>query len=491
MATQDELDELYARNLATMRPGSEVAPVRYDTSGPVENMPSISGVNEAMAAQAALQDEQAAMNPELVAGEVAGDVPGGVAGDVEVQVAGQVPGQVVADDNPYLDKAARALESGAAKERAGVEAQTAVEASKSKQKTEAMSKADREASNYALAQKTIAEQMDKMDREFEQRNIADEEEVRRAYQQRVDPSRYWANKDAGQKAMSVIAAGLFGYLGKGMEYLKRLDNLVAEDVRLQENERANKIAMAEKIQAKHGQNYKTLRDAREQAYENSLRAENKMWMGLKHTLEAIDVSHAGQAAEAQKGVALAHIDQNLAKGYMGLAQIQDKEKTAAANLALREMALMQRRQTQQRRLPPQAETGLQHRLSYIQALERMRAEVAQAEGLGKVGKSLTSFFGEGGEQKERFQQAFHDAVRERSQSALQQHEIKYFGSDLPGYNDWLKSSPRQLDAMIQNAYKGIQEYANTYQKRGFDVDPQAYAPSSPAPSQTFKSKKVE
>jgi hypothetical protein len=320
--------------------------------------------------------------------------------------------------------------------------------------------------------------MDKMDREFEQRNIADEEEVRRAYQQRVDPSRYWTNKDAGQKAMSVIAAGLFGYLGKGMDYLKRLDNLVAEDVRLQENERANKIAMAEKIQAKHGQNYKTLRDAREQAYENSLRSENKMWMGLKHTLEAIDVSHAGQAAMAQKDVALAHIDQNLAKGYMGLAQIQDKE-----------MALMQRQQMQSksvRRLPPQAETGLQHRLSYIQALERMRAEVAQAEGLGKVGKSLTSFFGEGGEQKDRFQQAFHDAVRERSQSALQQHEIKYFGGDLPGFNDWLKSSPRQLDNMIQNAYKGIQDYAGAYQKRGFDIDPTAYSSPSAAPAIKFE-----
>lgn len=411
---------------------------------------------------------------------------GGGGGGMGVGMSGSVP--MPGGENPYLQKAEQALRSGAELERQGVTAQAEVEASKAKGKAEAMTKAEAAAAEHALNQKKLAERMDQMDREFEQKNIADEEEVRRAYAQRVDPSRYWANKDAGQKAMSVIAAGIFGYLGKGMEYLKRLDNLVAEDIALQERERASKISMAEKLQAKHGADYKTLRNMREQAYENSIRAENKVWQGLKLTLEQIDVSHAGQAAMAQKDVSLAHINQNLAKNYISLAQIHDKNKTAEASLALREMALQQRGQSV-RRLPPQAETGLQHRLSYIQALERMRAEVSQAEGLGKVGTTLTSFFGEKGEQRDRFQQAFHDAVRERSQSALQQHEIKYFGGDLPGFNDWMKSSPRQLDTMIRNAYQGIQEYANFYQKRGFDVDPNAYAPADT--TSEIKARKVE
>lgn len=51
---------------------------------------------------------------------------------------------------------------------------------------------------------------------------------------KVDPNHYWSTKSGGQKAMSVLAAACFGFAGKGMDYLQRLDSLVEQDIRAQQ-----------------------------------------------------------------------------------------------------------------------------------------------------------------------------------------------------------------------------------------------------------------
>ncbi len=51
--------------------------------------------------------------------------------------------------------------------------------------------------------------------------------------QAPDPNRYWANKDAGQKAAAIIAGALFGATGQGMQWLSRLDSLVKQDIEQQ------------------------------------------------------------------------------------------------------------------------------------------------------------------------------------------------------------------------------------------------------------------
>ena len=444
-----------------------------------------------------VQVGQVELDPEDAPAGATGEVTGGVAGGVD-------SGLVIPTDagNPYMDEAARLARAGAEKERAGIEASAAVEAMKSGEKAKAMSKADLEATTYALKQKTIEEELAKMDREFERRNIADEEEVRRAYQQRVDPSRYWANKDAGQKAMSVIAAGLFGYLGKGMEYLKRLDNLVAEDVRLQEHERANKIAMAEKIQAKHGQNYKTLRDAREQAYENSLRAESKMWMGLKHTLEAIDVAHAGQAAVAQKFVALAHVDQQHAKVNLDLAQLRSRELTERANamerafsrqqdLELKREALGLKKQKAEQgvKLPAPEQLRVSATQEVLSLLQQMRDIAPKETGAGKLLKSVEGQLG--GEAKEKrndFELIKAEMIRAFSRSAIQGLEKDIFGGPLPSWNDWTTSTPRRIDGIMKRTQDALTKHVKELQTQGYAVDPEAYQIYKGA-SQTFKSEK--
>jgi hypothetical protein len=58
----------------------------------------------------------------------------------------------------------------------------------------------------------------------------------------VDPARYWNNQSDGQKAAAIISAALFGFAGKGMEALQRLDALVERDMRMQVSDRESRVA---------------------------------------------------------------------------------------------------------------------------------------------------------------------------------------------------------------------------------------------------------
>lgn len=68
------------------------------------------------------------------------------------------------------------------------------------------------------------------------------QQARQAASDPIDPNRFWNNKNVGQKAAAVIAGALFGFTGQGMQWLQRLDSLVAEDMRAQESDRASKVS---------------------------------------------------------------------------------------------------------------------------------------------------------------------------------------------------------------------------------------------------------
>lgn len=68
------------------------------------------------------------------------------------------------------------------------------------------------------------------------------QQARQAASDPIDPNRFWNNKNIGQKAAAVIAGALFGFTGQGMQWLQRLDSLVAEDMRAQESDRASKVS---------------------------------------------------------------------------------------------------------------------------------------------------------------------------------------------------------------------------------------------------------
>lgn len=483
MATEDGIDYSEAPNLTG------------------RSLPAVMAGNlKGAAAEQAARQDAAAEALGVQVGQVEFDQEEPVIDPVAGVDTGEAPPEILAAaqaesaPNPYLAKAEAESLKAAELERKGIEAQTEVETSKAKAKEDAGLDAQAKASEQALVQKQIAESMDQMDREFERRNQADEEEVRKAYAQRVDPGRYWANKDGAQKAMSVIAAGLFGYLGKGMEYLKRLDSLVAEDVQLQERERANKISMAEKIQAKHGQNYGALRDAREKSYENSLRTEAKIWAGLKHTFEQIDVAHAGPAAMAQKDVLLAKVNENLANNHMKQAQLFDKEKTARANLMLQTYkaqagqaakAAKAAKEARGEKLPAVTQTQIDHKVKYLQTLKNMRASISQAEQGGKVaqvGSFIKSAAGDTKIKRNNYNALVKDATKARSESALQQHEINYFQGDFPDFETFTYSGAKQLDEIIAQEINNLRTYVQLQQDRGYDARTDAFEKFIGAPT---------
>ncbi len=67
-----------------------------------------------------------------------------------------------------------------------------------------------------------------------------QQEVLEAGKAKINPGRYWANKDGGQKAAAVIAGALFGFTGQGMQWLQRLDGLVENDIKMQQADIANR-----------------------------------------------------------------------------------------------------------------------------------------------------------------------------------------------------------------------------------------------------------
>lgn len=68
------------------------------------------------------------------------------------------------------------------------------------------------------------------------------EKARQVASTAIDPHRYFNDQNIAQKAFTVLAGFCFGFTGQGMDFLKRLDSLVAEDNRLQQSDREMKVA---------------------------------------------------------------------------------------------------------------------------------------------------------------------------------------------------------------------------------------------------------
>lgn len=147
-------------------------------------------------------------------------------------------------------------------------------------------------------------------------STAMDERAREAASNPVDPNRYWNNKDAGQKAMAVISGALFGWTGQGMQWLQRLDSLVSEDMRVQESDRASKVAGLERSATRlgaAGQQALALGATEAEAHllERTTRLE-----GLKSYLDMT----AMQLQNSQQGVQAAQMSAQLGQNIAGLKE---------------------------------------------------------------------------------------------------------------------------------------------------------------------------
>lgn len=213
------------------------------------------------------------------------------------------------------------------------------------------------------------------------RDRAFENELKQAQSLRIDPTRFWTNKSEGQKAMTILAGALFGFAGKGMEYLNHIDSLIQQDVKIQMDEKAafiqnihDRYTVARRsgdIAQRHSQD----------VIEERIRQSQARYSDFKHSLESIDVAHMGPAAEARKEVAIAHIDNQMAQYQLQLQTAVGADANHRASQRYHEeMAMAQMVKAQQIQAKPnpyeeKRKTEARHIEEFVQNIRDNIAEV--------------------------------------------------------------------------------------------------------------------
>lgn len=221
-------------------------------------------------------------------------------------------------------KVAQTSATAAAEKMAGVEEQTA----RLKAAEEAKFQADIAIRNQAVVTAMDAKQ--KVIDEGAQRDIAFENELKQANAIRIDPNRYWHNKTEGQKAMTTLAGALFGFAGKGMDFLNHIDNLVQQDVKLQMEEKSMNIQnIQDRYRISHNRFDAAQRHSQD-VFEERSRQVQARYVDMQHALAAIDVSQMGPAAQARKELAIASINKAYADESL---KIETARATYSAHVA--------------------------------------------------------------------------------------------------------------------------------------------------------------
>lgn len=158
-------------------------------------------------------------------------VPSRVGGGASVSLSGKVPGQANIPEAGGIPK--DMLEAQRA-EREALMAQRTADLEQHK-KVLALQQENLEKSKAMLAERNAMVEARQVETQKQNEALAQlQAQVLDAGKLKVDPNHYWASKDGGQKVMAVLAGAAFGFAGKGMEYLQRLDSLVEQDVRAQQ-----------------------------------------------------------------------------------------------------------------------------------------------------------------------------------------------------------------------------------------------------------------
>jgi hypothetical protein len=204
----------------------------------------------------------------------------------------------------------------------------------------------------ALQEKAILKiQRDEMQK-FESTYQSALQSARDASMESIDPGRFWNNKSAGQKAAAVIAGALFGFTGKGMEWLNRLDNLVSEDVRQQEADRASRVSGLKE----YASGQLTAREMAKERGLTDLQANNidklQKLEALKIQAESYDLTGKSVEAQTRQSMLISGIEQLKAKA---LGEGQDDANFEANLKQQRMIAYAQMRQ--QRELARKGENG--------------------------------------------------------------------------------------------------------------------------------------
>lgn len=158
-------------------------------------------------------------------------VPSRVGGGASVSLSSKVPGQASIPEAGGIPK--DMLEAQRA-EREALMAQRTADLEQHK-KVLALQQENLEKSKAMLAERNAMVEARQVETQKQNEALAQlQAQVLDAGKLRVDPNHYWSTKSGGQKAMAILAGAAFGFAGKGMDYLQRLDSMVEQDIRAQQ-----------------------------------------------------------------------------------------------------------------------------------------------------------------------------------------------------------------------------------------------------------------
>lgn len=310
-----------------------------------------------------------------------------------------------------------------------------------------LQRAQEQARIMEMAQKTRQEWSDRQNRLMDQ--------AAAAAANPIDPNRYWNNKDVGQKVGAVIAGALFGFSGQGMQWLQRLDSLVAQDMRAQESDRASTVRGIEGQAAQAGVAAKEAMAMGADAAEAANLERMAKLQNAKSRIEMLAKSTANAGVRAQAAEMMSQIDGRVAGVAQANQHLQDARTYQRAQIYLEQQKLgimaSKAEQAPAAQLSEDAAKKMANTkelLSTIQQMKSLSSDTGFGDRLARMGAEKLNSEEKG--KLDAYNQLRFKASKLIAESALGAEEQKYLLPILGERTGLFSSGPR-FDEMTKMA----------------------------------------
>lgn len=316
----------------------------------------------------------------------------------------------------------------------------------------ALQRAQTQAEIMNRAQQKRAEMLDRQNQLTEM--------ARKAAEDPIDPNRFWNNKDAGQKAAAVIAGALFGFTGQGMQWLQRLDSLVAQDMQAQSADKTRRIAGLERASEQAGNAAAmAMRMGADEAEAQNLERMAK----LENVKSRIDMLARGtQNAElAAKGEMMkSQLDEKIMEAAQRNMQLRTAKDAQEANAYLerQKLGLMAARGSPGNQpLEPKMLEKLNNTREMVAKLRRMKELTADKGFFNRLKRmGLEKLDPEERAKAKAFESLSYEVKTLLAKSSLQAHEAKML-EDILGSRTGIISNTEAFDEMIGTSLGSMRE----------------------------------
>lgn len=332
-----------------------------------------------------------------------------------------------------------------------------------------LQRAQEQARIMEIAQKTRQEWSDRQNQLMDQ--------ARQAASNPVDPNRYWNNKDVGQKVGAVIAGALFGFSGQGMQWLQRLDALVAQDMKAQESDRASRVGGLQSSAAQAGLAAKEAMAMGADAAEAANLERMAKLQNVKSRLEMLAKGTQNAEVQARAANMMAQIDERT----LDAAQKNEHLKEAAANnraqryLEQQKMMLMASQAGAKMAGGRPMEEGQRKALSEVlnvsSALKDMWGDYTRMAG--QTGSSVKSLVPttDANIWKKRVSNEYTQMIGKPLEGGVLKEEDykRYHESYIPAAGDTEKEAKAKVDTLIKHAVAKYENEVRSMQAGGYDT----------------------